>query len=58
MKVLSLGTYPIRLPVHGGQRRTTQIGLCYERAGIQYLYASVYSATTYSPEKVTERDYP
>ena len=58
MKILGLSTYPIRLPVHGGQRRTAQISLGYARHGIQYLYASVYSPLSYSPNKVTERDYP
>jgi len=58
MKVLGLGTYPILLPVHGGQRRVSQIANYYRLNDIEYRYASVYSSTSYSPEKVTEGDYP
>lgn len=58
MKVLALGTYPIRQPIHGGQRRTSQIGRHYQAHGITYRHACVYSASHYSGPAVGRDDYP
>lgn len=58
MKVLAIGTFPIRLPIHGGQRRSHQIGAYYERAGMTFRYASIYSPAAYSTAAVSEFDYP
>lgn len=58
MKVLALGTYPIRKPIHGGQRRTSQIGAYYRRHGIEYRHACVYDPRHYDKEAVSEHDYP
>lgn len=56
MKVLSFGTYPIRIPVHGGQRRTSQIGEAYTRGGIEYRYVCVYDAASYGGASVGSLD--
>lgn len=58
MKVLALGTYPVRVPLHGGQRRTHQIGLYYKTAGFDYLHACVYDARHYGPDEVGSHDLP
>lgn len=58
MKVLALGTYPIRNPVHGGQRRTSQIGLHYICHGADYRHACVYDSHSYGKDDVSEYDYP
>ncbi|RZI55123.1 MAG: hypothetical protein EOP94_05475, partial [Zymomonas sp.] len=57
MKILALGTYPTRRPVHGGQRRTWQIGAYYQRHGAEYRYACVHT-DTYGTTDVTAFDYP
>lgn len=58
MRILSLGTYPIVKPVHGGQRRTSQIGQYLELSGHTYQYACVYSPFAYGDNLVSEHDYP
>lgn len=58
MRILALGTYPTRKPVHGGQRRVSRIGDYYRRFGHDYRYACVYAPTAYSGEAVSEFDYP
>lgn len=57
MNILALGTYPSRRPVHGGQRRVSEIKKYYERNSIKYLHASVYSTNHYSSDEVTSLDY-
>jgi hypothetical protein len=58
MRVLALGTYPIRRPVHGGQRRTFQIGRHYLQHGAEYRHACVYDSRHYGPDDVSEADFP
>jgi len=58
MKILALGTYPVRVPLHGGQRRTNQIGLYYKAAGMEYRHACVYDARHYSADEVGPDDLP
>ena len=58
MKILAFGTYPTRRPVHGGQRRSAQIGAYYTAKGAEYEYACVYQPRTYSADVVGPNDYP
>lgn len=58
MKILAFGTYPTRIPVHGGQRRSSQIGAYYTANGAEYAYASVYQPRAYSADAVGPYDYP
>lgn len=55
MKVLALSTYPIRAPLHGGQRRVAALGDLYRRLGVQFEYASIY-ASHYGPAEVGPND--
>lgn len=58
MKILAFGTYPTRVPVHGGQRRSSQIGAYYTAKGAEYAYACVYQPRAYSADAVGHNDYP
>lgn len=58
MKILAFGTYPTRIPVHGGQRRASQIGAYYTANGAEYAYACVYQPRAYSADSVGPNDYP
>ena len=58
MKILAIGTYPIRRPMHGGQRRTAQLGAFYERQGIEYRHACVFVPAHYSGDAISGDDYP
>lgn len=55
-RILALGTYPIRAPRHGGQRRSVALGLAHRRAGHHYAYASAYSHGAYPASEVTAYD--
>lgn len=57
-RILAFGTYPIRVPRHGGQRRCAALGLAHRRAGHHYAYACAYSHGSYPAEEVTAYDYP
>lgn len=56
--ILAFGTYPIRVPRHGGQRRCAALGLGHRRAGHHYAYASCFSPGAHASEEVTAYDYP
>lgn len=58
MKILAFGTYPTRVPVHGGQRRSSQIGAYYTANGAEYAYACIYQPRSYSADTVGPNDYP
>jgi hypothetical protein len=55
-RILALGTYPIRVPRHGGQRRVVALGLAHRRAGHHYAYASAVSHGAYPACEVTNYD--
>lgn len=57
MKVLALSTYPVRVPVHGGQRRVHALGELYRRLGAQFETASVYTPH-YKKSDVLPLDVP
>jgi len=46
-RVLLLGTYPIDIPLHGGQRRSRAIVECYRRCGWQAEHVAVYPRRWY-----------
>jgi hypothetical protein len=56
MKILSLGTYPIAAPVHGGQRRVSNLGRYYRTNRKSFRYASVYMPGAYGGSTVTPDD--
>jgi hypothetical protein len=56
-RLLAFGTYPIRVPRHGGQRRCAALGLAHRRAGHHYAYACAYSHGSHPAEEVTAYDY-
>lgn len=58
MKILAFGTYPTLIPVHGGQRRSSQMGAYYTSNGAEYAYACVYQPRAYSTDAVGPYDYP
>jgi len=57
-RILGLGTYPIRKPVHGGQRRVTAFKEFYDRCGITYDYACIYNGAHYGAADVGPHDRP
>ncbi len=56
--VLGLGTFPIRLPIHGGQRRVDAFRQFYARNGVKYEYIAVYDPAGYSQSTVFKSDVP
>lgn len=58
VRILGLGTYPIRKPVHGGQRRVTAFKEFYDRCGITYDYACIYNGAHYDLADVGAHDRP
>ncbi|NWE51243.1 glycosyltransferase [Brevundimonas sp. P7753] len=58
MNILSLGTYPIATPIHGGQRRVSNLGRYYKANNTSFRYASVYMPGTYGGSAVTADDIP
>lgn len=58
VRILGLGTYPIRKPVHGGQRRVTAFKEYYGRRGITYDYACTYNGAHYGAAEVGVYDRP
>lgn len=58
MKILSLGTYPIVRPLHGGQRRVSNLGRYYRAHKAAFRYASVYMPSAYGGATVTADDVP
>ena len=54
--ILGLGTYPIRKPVHGGQRRVTAFKDFYDRHKIAYTYSCVYNGAHYGALEVGPYD--
>jgi len=57
-RVLSLSTYPIVKPVHGGQRRVNAFSEQLQAAGWEFHYASVYEDTHYPKASTTKNDIP
>lgn len=54
--ILSLTTYPIAKPRHGGQRRVAAFGDFYRGLGLKFESASVYQAPPYKPHEVGPHD--
>ena len=57
-RILGLGTYPVALPVHGGQRRIAAFKHFYRTLGVTYEYASVYNPAFYRGAYVGPHDFP
>lgn len=55
-RILGLGTYPIKRPLHGGQRRVAAFKRFYENRGITYTYACIYDGGPYGPSDVGPDD--
>ncbi|MFZ2537575.1 MAG: hypothetical protein WAX04_01580, partial [Oscillospiraceae bacterium] len=45
--ILMLTTYPLRLSIHGGQRRSTALKIAYEKAGYRVVNSAIYNAPSY-----------
>jgi hypothetical protein len=58
MKVVALGTYPIKFPIHGGQRRVTAFRDAYVERGYDYHYIALYDPGSYKLEDVNPSDIP
>lgn len=54
--ILSLTTYPIAKPQHGGQRRVAAFGDFYRGLGLDFQSASVYSSPPYQAQEVGPHD--
>lgn len=57
-RILSLSTYPIVKPVHGGQRRVNAFSQQLESIGWEFHYASVYEGAHYPKALTTKNDIP
>jgi glycosyltransferase involved in cell wall biosynthesis len=57
-KILQLGTYPIKRPQHGGQRRVSALRSAYRAAGLEAEYLAVYHPGAFSPATVGRHDIP
>lgn len=57
-RVLSLATYPVRQPQHGGQRRVAAFREAYGRLGIAFHSACVYEAPHFKADEVGADDLP
>jgi hypothetical protein len=58
MKVVALGTYPIKFPIHGGQRRVTAFRNAYIERGYDYHYIALYDPGSYKLGDVDPIDIP
>jgi hypothetical protein len=58
MKVVALGTYPIRFPIHGGQRRVTAFRDAYIERGYDHDYIALYDPGSYKSGDVDLIDIP
>ncbi len=56
MKILTFGTYPIRNPKHGGQRRVAALARQHRSQGHQVLYVAAYPAGAYGSDDVSTLD--
>jgi glycosyltransferase involved in cell wall biosynthesis len=56
--ILGFATYPIKYPVHGGQRRVAAFADFYGRFGLNYESVCVYESLAYSANKVGPQDVP
>jgi glycosyltransferase involved in cell wall biosynthesis len=54
--ILSLTTYPVANPRHGGQRRVAAFGDFYRGLGLDFQSASIYQAPPYQPHEVGPHD--
>jgi len=58
MKVVALGTYPIKYPIHGGQRRVTAFRNAYIARGYDHHYIALYDPGSYKLGDVNPIDIP
>ncbi|WP_146032682.1 glycosyltransferase [Sinorhizobium sp. M4_45] len=56
--ILGLGTFPIRMPLHGGQRRIDAFKSFYARLHINYEYICLYDPMAYGGAAVGPLDIP
>lgn len=58
MKVVALGTYPIKFPIHGGQRRVTAFRNAYVERGYDHHHIALYDPGSYKSADVDPIDIP
>jgi glycosyltransferase involved in cell wall biosynthesis len=56
LKILQVGTFPIRRAEHGGQRRVAALHRAYRTAGMEARYVALFSHTSYAHEFATRQD--
>lgn len=56
--ILGFSTYPVKLPLHGGQRRIAAFAEYYRRIGVNYDCVCIYESKSYSRDKVGASDIP
>jgi glycosyltransferase involved in cell wall biosynthesis len=56
LRLLQLGTYPIKSPLHGGQRRVDAIRTGLLRAGLSTKYVAIYCSNSFPLEKCFASD--
>lgn len=54
--ILGFATYPIRHPVHGGQRRVAAFANFYKKLGLNYECVCIYEPLIYSADKIGPYD--
>lgn len=54
--ILGLATYPIKHPVHGGQRRVAAFADFYKTLGLDYECVCIYEPLIYSADKIGPHD--
>jgi glycosyltransferase involved in cell wall biosynthesis len=54
--ILGFATYPIRHPVHGGQRRVAAFADFYKKLGLNYECVCIYEPLIYSADKIGPYD--
>lgn len=57
MRILSLGTYPIQLPIHGGQRRVAALCRQLRNTGHHVTYVSAFPEGAYASSVTGPLDY-
>ena len=56
--ILGFTTYPVKYPLHGGQRRISAFADFYGRLGVSYDSVCIYESKSYQRDKVGPYDVP
>ena len=56
--ILGFTTYPVKFPLHGGQRRIAAFAEFYRRLGLNYEAVCIYEPGSYSLDKIGPFDLP